>query len=199
MADLKRDPDSAGEKPNPERRQFLSNAAMTAGLAGGYGAFALIAGRFLYPAKPDARQWQFVSEVDGFEVGHSLSYLGPAGESINITRKHDSGDIDDFIALSSICPHLGCQVHWEAQNERYFCPCHNGIFDPDGRGTGGPPGDAGQSLPRYPLKIEKGLLFIEVPISRLASKNEKDLSRPGLSQPGHDLCLTAGCERSRRS
>jgi len=192
MEDPQKDPD------RPEaagRRRFLSSAAMTAGLAGGYGAFGLIAGRYLYPARPADRQWQFVAEADGLEVGESLLYRGPAGETIHVTRKAGSGDVSDFIALSSTCPHLGCQVHWEAQNERYFCPCHNGTFDPEGRGTGGPPGDAGQSLPRYPLKVEKGLLFIEVPVSRLASRTEGGLSRPGLSRPGHDLCLTPDPDR----
>ena len=32
----------------------------------------------------------------------------------------------------------------------------------------GPPADAGQSLPRYPLKIEDGLLYLEAPLERLA-------------------------------
>jgi Rieske Fe-S protein len=58
-------------------------------------------------------------------------------------------------------------VHWQAQNNRFFCPCHNGIFTPEGKGIGGPPGDAGQSLPRYPLRIENGLLMIEVPVEKL--------------------------------
>jgi Rieske Fe-S protein len=198
MADPKKDPDRPDdpERPDPGRRRFLttfSTAAMTAGLAGGYGAFGLIAGRFLYPARPAQRQWQFVSEADRLEVGESLLYRGPAGETINVTRKAGSGDASDFIALSSTCPHLGCQVHWEAQNNRYFCPCHNGTFDPEGRGTGGPPGDAGQSLSSYALKVDNGLLFIEVPVGRLAEARDG-----GPSRPGHDLRLT-GNDRARRS
>ncbi len=203
MADPNKDPESPDAT---DRRQFLttSGVAMTAGLAGGYGAFAMIAGRYLYPAKPGERQWQFVTEASRLEVGESLLYQGPAGEAINVTRTDRSGEASDFIALSSTCPHLGCQVHWEPQNDRYFCPCHNGTFDTEGRGTGGPPGDAGQSLPRYPLKVDKGLLFIEVPFSRLASAegglSRPGLSRPGLSRPGHDLCLTAAdSDRLRRS
>ena len=69
---------------------------------------------------------------------------------------------DAFIALSSTCPHLGCQVHWEPQNDRYLCPCHNGTFAPAGTPTGGPPFEANQSLPHYPLRVEGGLLFVEV-------------------------------------
>ncbi|MBI4577262.1 MAG: Rieske 2Fe-2S domain-containing protein, partial [Planctomycetes bacterium] len=76
----------------------------------------------------------------------------------------DRGAVEDFLALSSTCPHLGCRVHWEVQNRRFFCPCHNGSFDAAGRATGGPPAEAGQSLPRYALRLEGGLLFIELPV-----------------------------------
>jgi Rieske Fe-S protein len=85
-----------------------------------------------------------------------------------ITRQGEGGEVSDFIALSSTCPHLGCRVHWESPNQRFFCPCHNGTFDPQGRATGGPPKAAGQDLPRYPLKIERGLLYIEVPTRTLS-------------------------------
>ncbi|MCP5118772.1 MAG: Rieske (2Fe-2S) protein [bacterium] len=176
----------------PERRKFLATAstvAMSAGLAGGYGAFGLIAGRFLYPARPADRQWQLVSETSRLAKGDSLLYRGPSGETINVTRQGDAGDAADFIALSSTCPHLGCQVHWEAQNDRYFCPCHNGTFDPAGIGTGGPPGDAGMSLPRYPLKVEGGLLYIEVAVAQLAQTGEVMSEAPGIHSPGHDPCL----------
>ncbi len=193
-----RDPESA-PKGGPDRRRFLasaSTAAMTAGLAGGYGAFGLIAGRFLYPAGPAERQWQFVAEAGRLRAGESLLYRGPAGETINVTRQGSGGGANDFIALSSTCPHLGCQVHWEAQNDRYFCPCHNGTFDAMGVGTGGPPGDAGMTLPRYPLKVEGGLLYIEVPVSRLASATGEVIEETVPSRPGHDPCLS--CAHSRR-
>ncbi len=175
------------------RRGFLaaaSTAVMSAGLVGGYGAFAAIAGRFLYPARPADRGWQFLIEEARVAIGDSLHYRTPAGENVSITRKERNGEAGDFIALSSTCPHLGCQVHWEGQNNRYFCPCHNGVFDPDGVGIGGPPGDAGQSLPRYALKIEKGLLYIEVGFDSLAASGEGELiEEPERSAAGHDPCL----------
>ena len=194
-----------GAENSPDRRRFLTTAstvAMSAGLAGGYGAFGAIAGRFLYPARPDDRQWQFVTEVGQLGLGDSVLYRGPSGETINVTRQAEAGDEADFIALSSICPHLGCQVHWESQNNRYFCPCHNGTFDPEGVGTGGPPGDAGMSLPRYPLKIDSGLLFIEVPTAQLAdasAEGEMIDQAPGIHGPGHDPCLACRSPQDRKA
>ena len=155
-----------------DRRGFLSLGAMVAGLMSGYGALAAIAGRFLYPARPAVRQWMFVARSKEIALGESLLYESPSGERINITRKTEDGEASDFVALSSVCPHLGCQVHWEAQNDRYFCPCHNGIFDPEGVGTGGPPGDAGQVLPRYEVDVQNDLLYLRVGVDRLAENRQ---------------------------
>lgn len=197
MADEKRsdDPSAAGD----DRRGFVkqaSRAAMAVGLLGGYGGFAAVAGRYLYPARTGDVMWQFVAEVNGIEVGTAIRYRGPAGETINIARQARNGDAGDFIALSSTCPHLGCQVRWEGQNNRFHCPCHNGVFDPSGKAISGPPAEAGQSLPRYELKVESGMLHIAVPPPNLTATSPVD--EPGIVAttdepvgPGHDPCLAS--------
>ena len=125
--------------------------------------------------------------------GNTLLYEAPSGETINLTRQSGSGGADDFIALSSTCPHLGCQVHWESQNKRYFCPCHNGVFDPSGKATEGPPAEAGQSLLRYRVKVQGGLLYMEVPLTSIAEGRPGRVleSIEGIHGPGHDPCLAA--------
>lgn len=203
---MMRDEETGRESTAPEaasRRGFLSKlsrVAMAGGLIGGYGAFAAIAGRFLYPARTREALWQFVAEVDGIAVGASIRYRGPSGETINIARRGRTGGARDFIALSSTCPHLGCQVRWEAQNNRFFCPCHNGIFEPSGKAIGGPPGEAGQSLPRYELRVDSGLLHIAVPPPRFTQGERRAgvLEDDGpISGPGHDPCLAARAEKRR--
>jgi nitrite reductase/ring-hydroxylating ferredoxin subunit len=195
MAEDPRDKGHEGD----DRRTFLEKAsrgAMAAGLIGGYGGLGAIALRYLYPSRPEALSWQFVIEEEDLRVGESLLYRGPSGETINIARQSRDGGADDFVALSSTCPHLGCQVRWEAQNSRFFCPCHNGVFDATGKGIGGPPGEAGQSLAQYPLRVEGGLLHIAVPTVRLVDGTDKKgeiLAAKGeISGPGHDPCL--GCQ-----
>lgn len=42
-------------------------------------------------------------------------------------------------ALSAICPHLGCTVPWDASRNAFVCPCHGGVFGPDGAYRSGPP------------------------------------------------------------
>ena len=161
--------ESLAESALPRRTWMsrMSSAVMSLGLMLGYGMFGTVIGFFLYPARASSRSWQFLSDLGSFAVGESVTYEAPAGQKVVVTRLKDRGEPDDFIALSSVCPHLGCQVHWESNNERFFCPCHNGAFDKSGQPISGPPKDSNKALPRYPLKIENGLLFIEVPTEAL--------------------------------
>lgn len=151
---------------------------MATGLAAGYGTFFAMAGRYFFPSGSN-KAWMFVSDVDGIAPGASLPFESPTGVRVSITRRAESEQgaggekgaeseqegpsAQSFLALSSVCPHLGCRVHWEAHNDRFFCPCHNGVFDPSGKATGGPPAADGQDLPRYPLKVVNGALYIEMP------------------------------------
>ena len=159
---------------NP-RRGFLGSvttALMAGGLAAGYGTFVAHAGRFLFPNGKGGKAWQFVATLDSIKDGDSLPFVTPSGAKVVVARQSAGDEAENFIALSSVCPHLGCAVHWESQNDRFFCPCHNGAFDASGKPTAGPPAAADQELTRFPLKVEKGLLYIEVPMKSLISPQE---------------------------
>jgi Rieske Fe-S protein len=175
-----------GFEGGSDRRSVLAWASrllMAGGLIGAYGTLAAFMGRFLYPARPPTRGWMFVIETARLPAGESIVYETPGRATVNIAHKGKADGTEDFIALSSVCPHLGCQVHWETHNSRFFCPCHNGVFDPSGKATAGPPAEAGQSLPRYPLKVEAGLLYIEVPLEQLAQGRGRVLAHRGAGRP----------------
>lgn len=130
--------------------------------------FFRCAGQYLYPAE-EGTAWMFVTNAKDVAPGQAITFQSPTGVPVVITRKSESAadrslKADDFLALSSVCPHLGCRVHWEPQNDRFFCPCHLGAFDPEGRPIAGPPLAANQSLPEYPLKVEDGLLYIRMQV-----------------------------------
>jgi Rieske Fe-S protein len=175
---------------------------MAGGLAAGYGTAAAIAARYLYPAKPREEEWVFLAALDRLSSGESMVFRSPSGEKVTLARRSAEKSADAFIALSSTCPHLGCQVHWESQNNRFFCPCHNGVFEPSGRAIGGPPGEAKQSLPRYELKVEEDLLYILVPTEKLRSESGERVAAFAIDEhsgprgPGHDPCLDAGRPRT---
>lgn len=186
-----------GAQGGPTRRGALARVGLWGGLVAAYGTLATFFARFLYPARPARRGWLYVAEVARLPAGGSLVFRMPDGARINVAHKGAGDGADDFVALSSTCPHLGCQVHWQAQESRFFCPCHNGVFDPDGKATAGPPAEAGQSLTRVPLKVEGGLVYVEAPLVDVA-RGEGEIVQPDEpSGPGHDACLSA-CARDAR-
>lgn len=50
----------------------------------------------------------------------------------------DASDGPQVQALSSVCPHLGCAVDFNAADDVYQCPCHASAFGPDGQKLYGP-------------------------------------------------------------
>lgn len=60
-------------------------------------------------------------------------------------------------AFSQKCTHLGCVVFWQAEQDRLFCPCHEGVFDPrSGDPTAGPPE---RPLARIDVEVRGGTVW----------------------------------------
>lgn len=133
---------------------------MGIGLIASYGLFAIEGFLFLLPQRlrPPTRKL-FAGQLDQFQVGALQAVLDLQGNEILVKR-----DAKGLRAFNATCPHLGCRVHWEADKKRFFCPCHNGVFNADGVATEGPPADAGQSLATVPLEIDEksGVVYLEV-------------------------------------
>ncbi len=60
--------------------------------------------------------------------------------------------------LSAVCPHEGCEVAWQEQNQVFACPCHESSFAADGSKIDGP---ARRGLDPLPARVENGTLQIQ--------------------------------------
>lgn len=142
----------------PTRRSFVSWLLMLAGLATSFGAAVAFAARYIYPRKGIRRVREiFLAPVRDIPAGKGRPYALPTGGTALVT--HTGTEV---VALSDVCPHLGCKVHWEEDERRFFCPCHGGVFDKDGKALAGPPAEEGKDLKRYAVKKAGESLFIEV-------------------------------------
>lgn len=144
---------------DPGRRSFLARLLAGAGLALSYGLLGVYAVAYVFP--PGARRRTprlFIGRVSDFAPGTARPFVDQRGRALLIVA-----DARRLRAFDTRCPHLGCQVHWEREKQRFFCPCHQGIFDRNGVATAGPPAAAGQSLGEASLTVDaaSGTVFLE--------------------------------------
>ena len=63
------------------------------------------------------------------------------------------------LAVSAICTHLRCVLHWNRENGTLLCPCHDGSFDKTGNVLSGPPK---RPLPQYPTEIRLDEIIVRI-------------------------------------
>jgi menaquinol-cytochrome c reductase iron-sulfur subunit len=76
---------------------------------------------------------------------------------VYITRGTRPGSEDGIEVLSSICPHLGCEVPWNKTRGQFVCPCHNSVFAADGSLVSGP---APRGMDTLPIQTKDGDLQV---------------------------------------
>lgn len=60
--------------------------------------------------------------------------LEAEGESVAAWRSPQG----ELFAVSPVCTHMGCKVHWNSVETSWDCPCHGSRFQPDGSVIEGP-------------------------------------------------------------
>ncbi len=45
---------------------------------------------------------------------------------------------DELVAMSTVCPHLGCAIDYDGENGKFICPCHDSFFSTEGAVETGP-------------------------------------------------------------
>lgn len=142
------------DDPDPDRgrRRFLKIA--TCGLGVGIGA-VVAAPALGYLAHPAGKKI-VTTPKDPIDVG-PVSALPADGKLVRVqviapvvrdawTAATDvplgaawlRKDGDRVIALSGICPHLGCAIAFDPGKDRFACPCHDSAFSAVGKRLAGP-------------------------------------------------------------
>ncbi len=157
--------DASSSTKDMTRRKFMS-AAITAigGLVSaviGLPAIAYIIGPAL---QQKTENWIRLGAISKVEVGTPTLFKATVERRTGwITDQEElsayvlTEDGQTYVALSNICTHLGCRARWIPEQEVFFCPCHNGIFDKNGNVVSGPPP---RPLDRFEVQNEDGVLFI---------------------------------------
>jgi menaquinol-cytochrome c reductase iron-sulfur subunit len=136
------------------RRRFMVGSVNLAGAAAA-AAFTLPALGFALGPIFHARRisWQDVGPLTDFPdstyVPRTVTLtpgIGEVGKSTVYIRKHNAAidpapkdQYDNYLAISTKCMHLGCPVRYIEASQRFVCPCHGGVYDFQGKRSGGPP------------------------------------------------------------
>jgi Rieske Fe-S protein len=154
--------ESNDNRPELSRRRFLTKVLI------GLGALTLVefigvALAFLKPRKSSTETDDSVGLVEAGAVEDFLpnSVTTFIRGRFYLVRMEDGG----FLAVSGICTHLGCAIRWEADENKFLCPCHSSSFDITG-GVISPP--ATKALDIYPVTIENEFVSVHTgqPIKR---------------------------------
>ena len=175
------------------RRGFFTGGALAAGgvASAAFGLPAL--GFALGPIFEDttAERFQDVGPEADFNTRTYVTKVitlvadtGEAGKTTIYVRKRDPArDSDrlgfDYIAMTTRCAHVGCPVRYVQASERFICPCHGGVYQFDGKVTGGPPV---RPLDRFETKVVNGRVLVGDRFSV-----DSDLNRHSTRDPSNHL------------
>lgn len=133
------------------RRELLQLAVYISGAL--FASTALLAVLGLVRKQPRHAPQPIVGTAELREgAAHYFHYPGPEDEAVLL---HLAGG--EYVAYSQTCTHLACSVYYQAEHERLFCPCHDGVFSPEtGDPVAGPPV---RRLPRILLSERGDIIY----------------------------------------
>jgi nitrite reductase/ring-hydroxylating ferredoxin subunit len=172
------------ERPRPggtgrwrlSRRELLqAGLGAAAGLAAGAAGASLLGGARRPPIGGDGGLvagdgfWAEVARTEDVPEGSAVRFTTPAFDGFVV---NDGGTIR---ALSSVCTHMGCTLHFRPDWRDLRCPCHGASFDLAGRlangrtawrASGAYRGDAEAypielpDLVRPRINVEDGVIYV---------------------------------------
>lgn len=172
---------SAMENPASRARRSFLGGLLAAGTAGVGALLFIPVVRFvLHPvlAMTTEKSWSDVGQVDEFQTITTPVQRLVQIEQLDGWRRTVSqkpvyvvkDSTGQMAVLSAVCTHLGCTVPWIDKQNKFICPCHQAIFDPEGRLIGGP---APRGMDVLPMKIEQGVVKVQYQFFRqLTPKKE---------------------------
>lgn len=150
-------PEAAGS-PESTSRRHLIEAGVCMGAAAYAGAIGYPVYRYLVTPARRAKAAGAVTEVsiplaDLPQVGEAMMFRFGVRPTLLI---HKSAD--EYVVLDAVCTHLGCTVQFQPEQDRIYCACHSGVYDPDtGANRAGPPPSP---LKRYQVEVQDEAILV---------------------------------------
>jgi len=137
----------ASDVPNLSRRQFMNLLTFGSVTGVALGALYPVVKYFIPPSAGGSGGGVTAKDALGNDISvsnfiaahaagdHVLSQ-GLKGDPTYIIVKEDKS-LADF-GLNAVCTHLGCVVPWNANENKFMCPCHGSQYNSEGKVVRGP-------------------------------------------------------------
>ncbi|MDX2033982.1 MAG: Rieske (2Fe-2S) protein [Blastocatellia bacterium] len=147
----------ADPESTPGRRAFvrLGLGAVGAGYAAaiGYPIYAYLSTPAERAAQSSAVTQTTLDGADKLPVGSAMMFK--FGTKPALLIHHQDGA---WVALDAVCTHLGCTVQYQKDQNRIFCACHSGVYDPKtGANVAGPPP---RPLTAFNVEVQDGRVLV---------------------------------------
>jgi cytochrome b6-f complex iron-sulfur subunit len=116
------------------RRQFLNGL-----VGGGVGAafISLLSPiiKFVTPPYKEPDEVR-LPQTDYKDLAPNAAKVFPWGSKPGFLKRKEDGT---YMALVGVCSHLDCNVNWQPETKKFYCACHEGWYDENGKNIAGPP------------------------------------------------------------
>jgi cytochrome b6-f complex iron-sulfur subunit len=136
--------------PVQTTRRGLLKGVLGAISAFGLGSLLYAIYRFLAPGAAGGAP----VEISLSEISAGGTAFFQYGGSQGILIRGEDGA---FKAFSLVCTHLACTVTWNGEKKEFYCPCHDGFFDTEGKVLSGPPPGP---LERWKIEVQGDKVII---------------------------------------
>ena len=137
----------SSDVPDMGRRQFMNLLTFGAVTGTALGALYPVVKYFIPPSSGGAGGGVTAKDALGNDVivseflsshnaGDRVLAQGLKGDPTYLVVEKDQ-TLAEY-GLNAVCTHLGCVVPWDANKDRYICPCHGSQYDNEGKVVRGP-------------------------------------------------------------
>lgn len=92
--------------------------------------------KFAFPTLGKEPDFVVLNKKDFLDLPRNSIKRFPWGGTVGFYYVKADGSI---MALKGVCTHMECNVDYKPAERRFYCPCHQGWFDENGRNISGPP------------------------------------------------------------
>jgi cytochrome b6-f complex iron-sulfur subunit len=92
--------------------------------------------KFAFPTLGKEPDFVVLNKKDFMDLANNSIKRFAWGGTVGFYFKKADGTI---LALKGVCSHMECNVDYKPAERRFYCPCHQGWFDENGKNVAGPP------------------------------------------------------------